>query len=69
MHNKSRKKKQARRARTLLEKTEALTPRQVDMALVAIGSMPDHVAEAVIDEMEKDPAAIMNSIRIPANRK
>lgn len=68
MNNKSRKMKQARRAKALLEKTEKLTPRQVDMVLIAIGSMPDPIADAVIDEMEKDPASIMKSIRIPARR-
>lgn len=68
MHSKSKKMKQARRAKKLLENTGQLTHRQVDMAVVALGSMPDSVADAVIEEMEKDPASIMNRIRIPARR-
>ena len=68
MRKDSKKRAQINRAKKALEKTGELTPRQVDMAITAMLSLPYSVIENINNEMEKDPSAILKEIQIPARR-
>ena len=68
MRRDSKMRAQINRAKKALEKTGELTPRQIDMAITAMFSLPYSVIEKTVEEMEKDPSAILKEIQIPARR-
>ena len=45
-----------------------LTPRQIDMIVTAVMSMPDSAIEKVVSQIEKNPAGILKDIRVPLRR-
>lgn len=69
MHNEnSMKRALTVRAKKILEKTGYLTARQIDMAIVAILSLPYSLASDMIDRIEQDPTIVTKEIQIPGKR-
>lgn len=62
------KRNQAKKIRVSLSKLEKLTPRQIDMIVTAVMSMPDSTIEKVISQIEKDPTGILKDIRVSLRR-
>ena len=63
--NKVLRKAQADRIKELLNKTDGLTDRQVDMVATAIMSMSDSAISSTVTQLEENPLSIMNEIVIP----
>lgn len=69
MHNEnSMKRALTARAKKILEKTGYLTARQIDMAIVAMLSLPYSLASDMIDRIEQDPTIVTKEIQIPGKR-
>ena len=62
------KRNQAKKIRVSLSKLEKLTPRQIDMIVTAVMSMPDSTIEKVISQIEKDPTGILKDTRVSLRR-
>lgn len=62
------KRSQAKKIRVSLSKLDELTPRQIDMIVTAVMSMPDSAIEKVVSQIEKNPAGILKDIRMPLRR-
>lgn len=62
------KRSQAKKIRVSLSKLDQLTPRQIDMFVTAVMSMPEPAIKNVIAQLEKDPAGILKDIRVPVRR-
>lgn len=62
------KRSQAKKIKVILSKVDKLTPKQIDMIVTAVMSMPDSAIEKVVSQIEKDPAGILKDIRVPLRR-
>lgn len=60
---KSRKKVWAEKIKSLLDATEELSQRQVDMVVAAAMTMTDAAIETIIAQLEADPEGILKDIK------
>lgn len=59
---------QKKEIRKALESSRALTPKQIEMVVIATTQMPESSARSFINNIKENPEEVINYIRIPKQR-